>query len=216
MKRVAVLGEGQLAADTCTIVAGMGGWVLDAVVPNQPAPYWDVVLNDLVADRWPEVRLVRSGDWRELEPTGYDVVVSVLYNRIIGRSLIEGCGRIVNFHPGRLPQYRGVRPVNWALRNGDRVHGVTIHEIEEGIDSGPIVAQALFSIWPETDEVRDVWARSMAFGRVLMAETLPRLGHVKAVPQDESHAAVYRSSQNHALGDRLGWDRAEAADTRPR
>lgn len=81
IKRVAVLGEGQLAADTCGLTAGMDGWVLDAVVPNKPAPYWDVVLTGVVVDRWPETRLVRSGDWRELELGRYDVVLCILYNR---------------------------------------------------------------------------------------------------------------------------------------
>lgn len=91
------------------------------------------------------------------------------------------------------------------MRNGERLHGITIHEIDEGIDSGPVVAKAHFSIWPEIDEVRDVWDRSMAMGRVLIAETLPRLDHLEAVPQDESQATVYFSSQNHQLGDRLDW-----------
>ena len=210
MMRVAVLGEGQLAADTCDIVAGLGGWQLEAVVPNHPPPYWDVILARHAADRWPGVRLIGSGDWRELEPDTYDIVLSVLYNRIIGRDLIDSCGRILNFHPGRLPQYRGVRPINWALRNGDRLHGITIHEIEEGIDSGPIVAEAMFSIWPEIDEVRDVWDRSMAMGRVLMAETLPRLDQLTGTLQDPAQARVYYSHQSDQLGDRAGWTRAES------
>ncbi len=209
-KRAAVLGEGQLAADTCDIVAAMSGWVLEAVVPDQPAPYWDIVLERHVRGRWPDARVIASGDWRELTGGHFDLVISVLYNRIIGRDLIAGCGRILNFHPGRLPEYRGVRPMNWALHNGERLHGVTIHEIDEGIDSGPILAQALFSIWPQIDEVRDVWDRSMAMGRLLMAETLPRLEQLTGTPQDESRAGVYFSSQTKDLGERAGWTRAES------
>ena len=51
-----------------------------------------------------------SGDWRELEPGRCDLVVSVLYDKIIGPELIHATPQIINCHPGRLPQYRGVRP----------------------------------------------------------------------------------------------------------
>ena len=210
MRRAAVMGEGRLAAQTCDVVAAMSGWVLDAVVPNRPAPYWEVVLARHAGRRHPDARLVSSGDWRELRPDRYDLVISVLYNQIIGADLIEGCRRILNFHPGRLPEYRGVRPVNWALRNRERLHGVAIHEIDAGIDSGPVVAESCFSIWPDIDEVRDVWNRSMTIGRWLMAETLPRLDQLTAVPQDDSRARVYSSRQTPELGDRIGWTRAES------
>ncbi|GAA3846919.1 hypothetical protein GCM10022226_83200 [Sphaerisporangium flaviroseum] len=39
--------------------------------------------------------------------------------------------------------------MNWALRNGETVHGITIHRIDTGIDTGPVIAEALFSIWPD-------------------------------------------------------------------
>jgi methionyl-tRNA formyltransferase len=48
----------------------------------------------------------------------------------------------VNIHPSRLPRYRGPAPVHWAIRNGDPDIGVTIHRVDAGIDTGPVLAQA--------------------------------------------------------------------------
>lgn len=211
MRRAAVLGKGGLAASACETVAALPDTVLDTVIPNAPEPEWDIRLSDFVERHWPQTRILCSGDWRDLEPGRCDLVVSVLYDKIIGNSLIDSTRHIINCHPGRLPAYRGVRPVNWALHNGDELAGVTIHVIDEGIDSGPILAEALFTIWPDIDEVADVWARAMDHGRRLLADTLPRLDDITPRPQDEALAVTHYSRDIHILGDRDGWSRATAS-----
>ena len=155
---------------------------------------------------WAATRLVRSGDWRSLEGR-FDLVFSVLYDQIIGSDLIERAERIINFHPGRLPHHRGVRPVNWALRNRGHLHGLTIHAIDTGVDTGPVLAEAPFSVRPDIDEVQDVWQRSMEHGRILISHTLPRLDRIVPRPQDEALAVTHRSRDNHKLGDRGDWAR---------
>lgn len=208
MRRAAVLGKGQLAFHACQVIAELPGTVLDTVIPV--AEERDVRLSDAVAERWPEVRLLRSGDWRDLEPGRCDLVVSVLYDRIIGPSLIDGTRTIINCHPGRLPEYRGARPVNWALYNGEHLHGVTLHVIEAGVDSGPVLGEVVFSIWPEVDEVRDVWERSMRYGKLLLSDTLPRLDRVVPREQDAARAVTYYRADSDRLGDRSDWTRAQA------
>ena len=206
MKRAAVLGKGSLAAHACEAIAALPDTVLETVVPIANEPDWDIHLSDYVAGRWPATRIVRSGDWRDLEGR-FDLVFSVLYDRIIGPDLIDRAERIINFHPGRLPHYRGVRPVNWALRNRERLHGVTIHAIDTGVDTGPVIAEALFSIWPDSDEVRDVWQRSMEHGHLLIANTLPRLDHITPCPQNVALAVTHHSRDNRHLGNRSDWTR---------
>ncbi|MFC1435633.1 formyltransferase family protein [Streptacidiphilus sp. N1-3] len=206
VKRAAVLGKGSLAAHACETVAALPDTVLDTVVPVAHEPDWDIRLSDYVADRWPATRLARSGDWRDLHGR-FDLVFSVLYDRIIGPDLIDRAEHIINFHPGRLPHSRGVRPVNWSLRNQERLHGVTIHAVDTGIDTGPVLAEALFSIWPDTDEVRDVWQRSMEHGRLLISHTLPHLDSIVPCPQDETAAVTHHSRDNHRLGNRGDWTR---------
>jgi methionyl-tRNA formyltransferase len=119
-----------------------------------------------------------------------------------------GCGRCVC----RLPAYRGALPLNWALANRERVHGITIHVIDTGIDSGPVLAEAVFSIWPDVDEVEDVWERCMGHGRLLISDTLPPLHRIVPRPQDESLAVTYRLRDSAALGDRSDWTRAATTD----
>jgi methionyl-tRNA formyltransferase len=208
MRRVAVLGKGALAVHTCETLATLPDTVLDTVVPTTPEPSWDVSLTAVVRSRWPDVHVISSGDWRELEPGRCDLIVSVLYDKIIGPELIHATPQIINCHPGRLPHYRGVRPVNWALRNGDDLAGITLHVIDAAIDSGPILAEALFSIWPDVDEVRDVWWRAIAHGRLLITDTLPRLDRIQPQPQDPTLAVTHYSRDIHLLGERSGWTRA--------
>lgn len=206
MKRAAVLGKGSLAAHACETIAALPDMLLDTVVPVADEPDWDILLSGYVTKRWPATRVLHSGDWRELDGR-FDLVFSVLYDRIIGPDLMHRAERIINFHPGRLPQYRGVRPVNWTLRNREHLHGVTIHVIDTGVDTGPVLAEALFSIWPDTDEVHDVWMRSMEHGRLLISHTLPHLDHITPRPQDENAAVTHRTLDNHQLGDRSDWTR---------
>ncbi|MDF2273418.1 formyltransferase family protein [Streptomyces coacervatus] len=149
-----------------------------------------------------------SGGWPDLEPGRCDLVVSVLYDQIIGKELIDATDTIVNCHPGRLPQYRGARPVNWALHNGEPLHGATLHVIETGIDTGPILGEVTFSIWPDTDEVRDVWQRTMRHAALLLSDTLPRLDQITPYPQDEALAVTHYLRDNHQLGSRSNWTRA--------
>jgi phosphoribosylglycinamide formyltransferase 1 len=55
-------------------------------------------------------------------------------------------GRIVNVHPSLLPAFRGIRAIEQALDYGVRVMGVTVHFVDEGVDSGPIILQRAFEL----------------------------------------------------------------------
>lgn len=83
---------------------------------------------------------------------------------------VFGAPRIaaLNIHSSLLPAYRGVHPVSWALVNGAEETGVTIHRIDAGIDTGPIVAQAAISI----SDQHDLWS---------LTQDLDRLGAQLAV-----------------------------------
>jgi methionyl-tRNA formyltransferase len=88
------------------------------------------------------------------------------------------------------------------------MHGVTIHEITPGIDDGPIVAQLQYSIYPELDEVVDVYNRALEYGWTLFEQTIPNLDRIEAAPQDERAASYYSTADNDALGERRGFTRA--------
>jgi methionyl-tRNA formyltransferase len=209
-RRVVVLGKGELGIKVAGWFLRSQGYELAWVVPAVPEPAWAPSLIAWCKENG--VPYVESGHFSDLpgaREQGWrvDLAVSVFYDRIIKDWFIAKCGRILNLHNGPLPRYRGVSPINWALKNGEKEHGLTIHEITPGIDDGPIVAQVKYSIYPETDEVIDVFKRSLEYGWTLFSQTMPMLDRIKAVPQDESKALYYSRKQDDQLGERRGFTR---------
>lgn len=202
---VAIIGRGRLACEALKVAVECGYDVRRVVVDTEPE--WDESLSGYARRLYPDVPLDLSGDWRALLDVDLDLVLSVQYTRIIGADLIDGKARVLNLHLGKLPEYRGMRPINWVLKNGESVAGVTLHEVDTGIDTGPIVAQSTFSIWPDVDEVRDVWLRAVHAGEGILRSVLPIVDRLKAVPQDESRAAYYNTADMALLGERADWTR---------
>ena len=210
VKSVILLGKGSLAVKVAQ-------WFLDSpvhdlklVVPVMPEPSWTDSVN-----RWAEARgieCLKSGDWRDV-PKGFrpDLALSIYYDRIVSADFIARCGQVLNLHNGPLPRYRGMAPVNWALKNGERSHGVTLHEVTAEIDAGPVVAQRLFPIDPDQDEVIDAYERCLEHGWGLLKDVLPRLDTLDPTPQDESQATYYSAKQSSLLGDRRYFTRHEQA-----
>jgi phosphoribosylglycinamide formyltransferase-1 len=80
------------------------------------------------------------GDW--LDSHGVDLVVLAGFMELLGADFIERfAGRIVNVHPSLLPAFPGLRAIEQAVEQGVKVTGVTVHFVDEGIDSGAIVLQ---------------------------------------------------------------------------
>ncbi|HWQ16155.1 MAG TPA: formyltransferase family protein [Roseiflexaceae bacterium] len=211
-KQTVLLGKGTLAIRIAEWFLRSPDHKLMAVVPVVPEPRWT---DSLIG--WAEshgVPYVASGHYKNLMAlTGdrpIDLAFSVFYDKIIRAWFIERCGRILNLHNSPLPRYRGVSPINWALKNNEIAHGVTIHEITPGIDDGPVVAQLQYSIYPEFDEVRDVYARALEYGWVLFQQTMPLLDQITARPQDHALATYYSARENDLLGERRGFTRHES------
>ena len=208
-KRTVVLGKGSLAIKICEWFAATDDHDLFAVVPVFPEPDWTGSIATWARERG---LCVESGDWRDVEGD-VDLAFSCFYDRIVPASFIDRCGRILNLHLAPLPKYRGMRPVNWALKNGEREHGVTIHEIAPGVDDGAIVSQVKVTIWPEVEEVRDVYHRLLDYAWLLFRDTMPLLDLIEPVSQIEAEATIHFSSEDELLGDRRGW--ARERDRRP-
>ncbi|HXS47257.1 MAG TPA: formyltransferase family protein [Solirubrobacterales bacterium] len=204
-----MLGKGTLAVRIAEWFMQSDGYRLDGVVPVVPEPSWTDSLIGWAREH--DVPWVETGDWADLPKceggSVADLAISVFYDRILPKSFIDCCGRILNVHNGPLPRYRGVSPINWALKNDERSHGVTIHEITPGIDDGPIVAQLQYSIYPEFDEVNEVYARALEYGWTLFEQTMPLLGEIEARPQDEGQATYYGAVDNERLGERRTFTR---------
>ncbi|MFC4598606.1 phosphoribosylglycinamide formyltransferase [Cohnella hongkongensis] len=79
---------------------------------------------------------------RELQRRGIGLVVMAGYMRLVTSTLIEPYdGRIINIHPALLPAFPGVDGIGQAIRYGVKVAGATVHFVDGGMDTGPIIAQ---------------------------------------------------------------------------
>jgi methionyl-tRNA formyltransferase len=96
---------------------------------------------------WPS-KLVKDPRFAdEVRDAEVDIILNIHSLFIINKEVVIapriGC---FNMHPGPLPRYAGLNAVSWAIYRGETSHGVTIHKMEPGIDTGPIVYQELFDI----------------------------------------------------------------------
>lgn len=210
-KQAVVLGKGSLAIRVAEWFLGSAHYDLVAVVPVIPEPAWT---DSFV--QWADQHRIAypsSGHYKDLHVLNQgniDLAFSVFYDKIIKQWFIERCERILNLHNGPLPRYRGVSPINWALKNNETKHGVTIHEITPGIDDGPIVAQLEYSIYPAHDEVIDVYHRALAYGWTLFEQTMPLLDRIEPQAQNDAQATYYSAQQNDLLGERRFFTRQES------
>ena len=123
-----------------------------------------------------------------------DVMVVAAYGLILPAKILavpaKGC---LNVHPSLLPKYRGSSPVVEALLHGETVTGITIMLLDEGMDTGPIVAQEMCPVLDE-DTSESLTTRMFERGAALLARTLPawHAGELEPVPQDDSLATYSR------------------------
>jgi methionyl-tRNA formyltransferase len=207
------MGKGSLAIRVADWFSRDPDYNLSMIVPVMPEPAWTDSFTN-----WAEnngVSIVPSGDYHDIggvtrDDWRVDLAFSVFYDKIIKSWFISKCGRILNIHNGPLPRYRGVSPINWALKNNETKHGVTIHEITPGIDDGPIVAQLEYSIYPEFDEVIDVYRRALGYAWSLFEATMPILETIEPRPQNEAFATYYDARQNARLAERSGFTKRES------
>ncbi|MGK2877775.1 MAG: phosphoribosylglycinamide formyltransferase [Solirubrobacterales bacterium] len=84
-----------------------------------------------------------------LRDVGTDLVVLAGYMAILSEEFIGAFfGRIINIHPSLLPKYPGLRAIEQALEAGESQTGVTVHYVDEGVDTGEVIAQELVGIVP--------------------------------------------------------------------
>jgi phosphoribosylglycinamide formyltransferase-1 len=129
------------------------------------------------ADR--EARDGALADW--LEERGAQLVVLAGFMEILSPGLIARFrGRIVNVHPSLLPAFPGVRSIEQAVEYGVKVTGVTVHFVDEGVDSGPIIMQEAFEL-PYHRDIEGVEARV----HEIEHELLPRVVRLIAAGEVE-------------------------------
>jgi phosphoribosylglycinamide formyltransferase-1 len=202
MFRVAVLASGtgtnlQAILDT---VHGRDGIEVAGVASNKPG----AMALDRAREAAIETAVFERGDYRDraerdeaigdwLAERGVDLIVLAGYMELLSPEFVSRFrNRIVNVHPALLPSFPGLDAIEQALDHGVRVTGVTVHFVDEGVDSGPVILQRAVPV-PESRDVQELEAeihrvehellpeaiRLIAAGRVRLDPDNPRIVRVQ-------------------------------------
>ncbi len=137
-------------------VAGVPAFVIP-VADYPRRDEWDAALSDAVAAHEP------------------DLVVCAGFMKILGpHFLARFAPRVINTHPALLPAFPGAHPVRDALAYGVAVTGATVHCVDDGVDSGPVIAQVAVPVQPGDDEAT-LHERIKTVERRLLVDTVGRL-----------------------------------------
>lgn len=141
---------------------------------------------------------------RELAP---ELLVVVAYGQILPVGVLEVAPRgAVNVHASLLPRHRGAAPIQWAIMAGDEETGVSTMLLDEGMDTGPVLATRATGI--EADETAGALESRLApLGAALLLDTLAGIeaGTLQPVPQDDARAT--RAPMLRKEDGRLDWSR---------
>ncbi len=142
-----------------------------------------------------DARDAAMGNW--LDDLGLDLLVLAGFMEILGGPFIRRfAGRIINVHPSLLPAFPGVGAIDQALDYGVRLIGVTVHFVEEGVDSGPVLLQEAFEL-PYARDIAAIEAQVHAVEHRLLPRAV-RLIASGAVSRDPDHPRLVRVDERGA------------------
>ncbi len=128
----------------------------------------------------------------ELRRKDIDIIFSMQCRRILKKELIEipKMG-VINLHFAKLPRYRGCYPIAWAVQNGEKEIGVTLHYIDEGVDTGDLIAQRAFSAQDKT--ARELFDECTEQGHKLFMSELGLIleGTNNRIKQNDAESSYY-------------------------
>lgn len=215
------MGTAPLACASLAALVRHGGFRVQAVVtqPDRPQgrelkPRPSAVKELAARLELPVLQPEKARDpafHEELRSRQPDLIVVAAYGQILPPALLAlprfGC---VNVHASLLPKYRGAAPIQWALLNGDPQTGVTIMQMNVGLDTGPILSTATTPITPE-DNAQTLHDRLAVLGADLLVRTLPDYvaGAITPRPQPAEGASYARKLTKE--DGRLDWQRPAVA-----
>lgn len=146
-----------------------------------------------------------------LEKFQPDIMIVVAFGQILTKTVLDipkyGC---VNVHASLLPKYRGASPIQWAVINGDEITGVTTMRMDEGIDTGDMIARCEVKL-AEDETGGSLFERLADAGAKLCVETMEMIENGTAVYTPQYHeAATHTSMISKELGN-IDWNQSAAA-----
>jgi methionyl-tRNA formyltransferase len=196
---VVFFGYGDLAVAGIDALTSAGASIAAVVVPGNRAGA-DIAIIEREAERrrlplWIQPpRRDHALFLEALRAVSPDVIIVWSYSMILPPDVLAVPRHgAVNVHGGLLPGYRGGHVTQWAIINGETESGATLHYMDDGIDTGPVIASARFTI-EEEDDASHVRAKLRSAGGALLEQWWPRIadGTAPRIPQDDSRARYWR------------------------
>jgi methionyl-tRNA formyltransferase len=213
--RVVVFGYGELAVAGLETLERMGVEPAAVVIPgNRRGPDVDLVADYARTRRRPALmqphRHALSPFLDAMRKCQPELLFVWSYSMMLPPALLA-MPRLgaVNIHGGLLPEYRGGHVMNWAIANGELETGATLAYLDEGIDTGPVIAETRFPIeW--ADDAASVREKLRAAGQALLERWWPAIeaGTAPREAQDESRARYHR--MRTADDGRIDWATSSA------
>ena len=155
-----------------------------------------------------KVRTRKFARW--LTQLNADVAVVIAYGRILPPAVLlaprRGC---INLHASLLPKYRGAAPINWAIVHGETQTGITLMQMDEGCDTGPMLSQHAIDIGPD-ETAGELYQRLGVLAAKVVQEDLTRAvsGQLSARPQN--HAAASHAPMLNKRDGLVDWSTSSA------
>lgn len=154
---------------------------------------------------------VRKPDVIEtLRQTGAELAVVVAYGKILPRGVLEAFPRgCINVHASLLPRYRGAAPIQWAIMRGESETGVTIMQLDEGMDTGPMLCKSSLAIEPD-DTAGTLFERLAPLGAELLLDAMDGLSRGTLTPEPQDHAQATHAPMLDKDDGAVDWTRSAA------
>lgn len=155
-----------------------------------PSPVKELALKNSLSVETP-AKIKDSNIINKIKQINPDLIVVVAYGEILPKELLNIPKHgAINVHASLLPKYRGASPIQYALLNGETETGITIMQIDEGLDTGVIIIQEKILIDPE-DNAKTLTDKLFETGSLLLIKAINQIkeGSAKKIPQDNSKAS---------------------------
>lgn len=200
MMKIAFMGTPEFAAASLKALVESGQYEITAVVTQPDRPkgrghklQMSAVKTYALAEHLPVLQPEKVKDpafQEELKALSPDLIVVAAFGQFLPKTLLElpKCG-CINVHASLLPKYRGAAPIHYALLNGEKEAGVTIMQMDAGMDTGDMLAKVTVPVG-ETMTQGELHDELKEKGAALLLETIPGIvsGTVQPVPQDPEKA----------------------------
>lgn len=152
---------------------------------------------------------INSDDFIEkVKAYNCDLFVSMSFNQIFKKEIIDipKLG-VINCHAGKLPFYRGRNILNWVLINDEKEYGITVHYIDEGIDTGNIILQRTFPI-SDSDNYKTLLERSYIECAKLLYDSIKKImkGNIQTIKQTDIHPVGFYCGRRTEGDEIINWN----------